>query len=124
MSHTLAYLGGATIFAWGVAHLIPTRSVMAGFGPLSAENSRILTMEWVAEGLTLCFIGVLAALVARHAGGGGAAVTIVLRSCAGMLVAMAVLSGFTGARTSVLPMKLCPLVKATVAGMFIAATMA
>lgn len=37
------------------------------------------------------------------------------RVCAGFLVVVAVLSFFTGARTSVIPMKICPFVKLSAA---------
>ncbi len=55
----LLYLGSIIITLWGVSHIIPTKSVVAGFGTLSSDNYRIITMEWVAEGLTLVFIGLL-----------------------------------------------------------------
>jgi hypothetical protein len=97
--------------------------VVSGFGALTADNARIITMEWVAEGLTLCFIGVLAALITTTIGSGQPATAVVLRACAGMLVALSVLSALTGARTSLLPMKLCPYVKIAVAGMFVVASM-
>jgi hypothetical protein len=48
----LLYIGSVIIILWGVAHIIPTKSVVAGFGSLSIDNFRIITMEWVAEGLT------------------------------------------------------------------------
>jgi hypothetical protein len=79
-------------------------------------------MEWIAEGLTLCFIGVLAGLITATVGIGQFATVLVLRACAVMLVILAILSAFTGARTSVLPMKLCPYVKTVVAGMFVVAS--
>ena len=55
----LLYLGSIVITLWGVSHIIPTKSVVAGFGTLSSDNYRIITMEWVAEGLTIIFIGLL-----------------------------------------------------------------
>ena len=55
----LLYLGSIVITLWGVSHIIPTKSVVAGFGTLSSDNYRIITMEWVAEGLTMVFIGLL-----------------------------------------------------------------
>jgi hypothetical protein len=65
MSDTiLLYLGAAILFVWGVAHVIPTRNDVAGFGSLSEDNRINITMEWVAEGLALAFVGVLVALVA------------------------------------------------------------
>ena len=44
---------------------------------------------------------------------------IVYRACAGMLIAMAVLTGLHGARTSIIPMKICPYVKTTAAILFL-----
>jgi hypothetical protein len=38
---------------WGVAHLFATRGVVAGFGELTAGNRRIITMEWIVEGVAL-----------------------------------------------------------------------
>ena len=67
-SEVLTSAGAVIILLWGVAHLVPTRSVVHGFGPISVENRRIITMEWVAEGLTLCFLGVLVLLVVLREG--------------------------------------------------------
>ena len=57
ISDILLYTGAIIIFLWGVAHIVPTKSVVSGFGTISEDNKRIITMEWIAEGLTLCFIG-------------------------------------------------------------------
>ncbi len=46
------------------------------------------------------------------------AAPLVYRTSAGMLVVLAVLSQLTGARTAILPMKLCPYVKTAVAILF------
>ena len=119
MATILAYLGAGIIFMWGIGHLAPTRSVVSDFGQLTADNIRIITMEWLMEGLTLCFIGVLVALVTATIGQGHLATTIVLCACAGMLLVLAVISAFTGARTAVLPLKLCPVVKTAVALTFV-----
>lgn len=122
MQLALLYFGAVLIFAWGVGHLVPTRNVVAGFGELSADNSRIITMEWILEGLTLCFLGVLVALVAFTFGADEAATRLVARVAGGMLVGMAVVSLLTGARTSILPMKLCPAVKLVTAIAFFSAS--
>ena len=111
----LLYLGASLIFLWGVGHLVPTRDVVAGFGELSPDNEKIITMEWLIEGITLCFLGVLVAVVAWVLGPQATATHLVARLAAGMLLVLAVVSAFTGARTSVLPMKLCPFVKTVVA---------
>ena len=33
LNTVLLYLGAAILFIWGVAHILPTRNVVAGFGP-------------------------------------------------------------------------------------------
>jgi hypothetical protein len=119
MGETLVYIGAAIIFVWGVGHLAPTRSIAAGFGEISADNRRTLVMEWVAEGLTLCFLGVLAALVVAAGGLESQAGRVAVRAAAGMLFALAALSAATGARTSVGPMRACPIVKSVVAALYL-----
>ena len=79
-------------------------------------------MEWIAEGLTLCFIGLLVFAALLTAGSASQTVILVGRSCAVMLMVMAVLSAFTGARTTILPMRLCPFIKTLVAVFFLIAT--
>lgn len=115
----LLYVGSAIIFVWGIAHIIPTRSVVKGFGEISEDNTKIITMEWAAEGITLCFIGVLVLLVTAIGGSQSAVSALVYRISAGMLVVMAVWTALTGARTSVIPIKICPFVKTAVAILFV-----
>ncbi len=115
MGYVMVYIGSVVIFLWGIGHLIPTRSIVAGFGSLSEDNKRIITMEWIAEGLTLCFIGVLVFLVTSFAGPRNLVSVIVYRAAAWMLVVMAGLTFMTGAKTSITAMKICPLVKSIVA---------
>lgn len=123
MQQHLFTLGAGVITLWGVAHLMPTRNVVAGFGDLSADNRRIITMEWLAEGLTLCFLGILVFVAVRTLGADQEATHLVARASAAMLLVMAVLSWATGARTAILPMKLCPYVKTTVALLYLGATL-
>ena len=118
----LLFIGSAVIFLWGIGHIIPTRNVVAGFGELSPDNTKIITMEWLLEGITLCFLGVLVALVALILGPLDAATHLVARATAAMLLLMATISAFTGARTAILPMKLCPYIKSAVAVAFLLAT--
>ena len=115
----LLYVGSAIIIVWGIAHIIPTRSVVKGFGEISEDNTKIITMEWAAEGITLCFIGVLVLLVTVIGGSQGAVSALVYRISAGMLVVMAVWTSLTGARTSIIPIKICPFVKTAVAILFV-----
>jgi hypothetical protein len=62
----MLYASSTIIILWGIAHIaIPTKDIIKGFGPISMENKRILAMEWIMEGLTLCFIGLLVFLITR-----------------------------------------------------------
>jgi len=122
MSEILLYVGSGAIIVWGIAHIVPTKSVVRGFGELSNDNRLIITMEWIAEGLTLCFIGALVLVITIAAGTEGVASLYVFRGCAIMLIALAVLSLFTGAQTSVVPIKICPFVKGSVALLFFVAS--
>ena len=114
----LLYVGSAVTTVWGVAHIIPAKSVVAGFGPLSDDNKRIITMEWIAEGLALCFIGLLVLSVTLWGGPKNQVSIIVYRASALMLIVMAVLTSLTGARASIVPIKVCPLVKTAAAILF------
>lgn len=117
MKDTFLYIGSAVIVIWGIAHIIPTRAIVNSFKPVSKDNKRIITMEWIAEGLTLCFIGILVLLVT--ASGSGANQTIIYLASATMLIILAGLTAATGARTSIIPVKICPFVKTAVAILFI-----
>jgi hypothetical protein len=117
-SYVMVYIGSVVIFLWGMGHLIPTKSVVATFGSISPDNKRIITMEWIAEGLTLCFIGALVFLVTSFAGPQNLVSVLVSRAAAWMLVVMAGLTFMTGAKTPITAMKICPLVKSIVAILF------
>ena len=119
MSNWLMTCGAGLCVIWGAAHIFPVRAVVAGFGALSHDNRRILTMEWIAEGMTIMFLGLVVALVFRHVEDESSA-RLVVRACASMLIALAALSAATGARTSILPMRLCPVVKLTAASLLVA----
>lgn len=114
----LLYVGAAVITLWGIAHIVPTKSVVSGFGSISQDNKRIITMEWIVEGLTLCFIGLLVLFVTIWGEGRNQASAIVYLASAAMLVIMAALTSVTGAKTSTVPIKICPFVKVTVAILF------
>lgn len=76
--------------------------MVAGFGQLSLDNQRIFTMEWVAEGLALIFLGALPGCMLVFAPAQTAGV-LAFRGCALMLLVMAAWTAITGARTSVVP---------------------
>ncbi len=119
LNDILLYIGSAVLIVWGIAHIVPTRNVVNGFGAISQDNKRIITMEWVAEGLALCFIGLLVLLVTVLGDSQNDVSLIVYRASAGMLIVMAAWTALTGARTPIIPIKLCPFVKTIVAVLFI-----
>jgi len=115
----LLYIGSAVIIVWGIAHIVPTKSVVNSFGSISQDNRRIITMEWVAEGLTLCFIGLLVLFITLLSQSGNQVSDVVYWASGAMLLAMAGWTLATGARTSIIPIKICPAVKTIVAILFL-----
>jgi hypothetical protein len=115
LNNILIYIGSIIIIFWGIAHLIPTKTVIAGYGNISRDNKLILIMEWVAEGLTLIFIGALTLLINVLNGYKNPVSLNVFRISAVILLIMAILTAFTGARTKVVFFKVCPFVKTIVA---------
>ncbi|MFC1921509.1 hypothetical protein ACFLYQ_07285 [Chloroflexota bacterium] len=119
INEVLIYIGSGLIIIWGIAHLVPTKAIVNGFGQISEDNRKIITMESIAEGLTLIFLGVLVLLVTTVGGTGGTVSRLVLWASALMLLVMALLTVLTGARTSLLPYKICPVVKTAAAVLII-----
>jgi len=113
------YVGAAAIFVWGVAHLMATRPIVHGFGPISLDNRRVIAMEWIVEGVALCGVGLLVSLVTILEGPDNPAAVITYRVLAGMLAVFAGITALTGSRTTVLPMKMCPFIDAGVAVLFV-----
>ena len=110
--YMLAYIAAALIGAWGVAHALATKRVVAEFGQVTGDNRRILVQEWLAESFTMW--GVAALVVAVTATPVAAQVSaIVYHVAAGLLLALAGLTAFTGARTPVIWFKVCPVLLAT-----------
>ena len=105
----LLYLASFFLVFWGIAHLFPTRSVISEFGDISIDNQRIVAMEWINEGATLIFMGILVAAV-TYVDHNGAVSKTVYRLSFLMLNAMSVISLFTGFKISFLPYKLCPVI--------------
>ena len=105
----LLYAASALTGLWGVAHLFATRGVVEGFGDISVDNRRIITMEWIVEGVALVSLAALVAAVTAvdataTVSSGAYAVAIAT------LVALASVSLFTGFRVAFLPFRLCPFI--------------
>jgi hypothetical protein len=120
MSVILASIAAVIAVIWGIAHLIPTRNVVAGFGNLSKDNRLVITQEWIAEGISLIFLGILVGVVTMVGRGSSSVVATVYALAAAMLLIMAVLTALTGARGSVVFFKICPLVMTTAAVLLLA----
>ena len=118
LNQVLLYSGSAFISFWGIAHLFPTRSVVLGFGEISVDNKRIITMEWIVESIALIFIGLINALVTAIDHANSISLVIYLSSVVALLV-LAFVSFLTGFKVSFLPFKLCPVIFITAAGMII-----
>ena len=109
MQIVLLYLGAALTALWGISHLIPTRGVVEGFGEISDDNRHIITMEWIVEGVSLIFIGVLVAVVTAVDAEAVVSTAVYIVSAVGLLV-LALVSLFTGFKVKFLPFKLCPVI--------------
>jgi hypothetical protein len=109
MSQTVLYVAAGITSLWGIAHLAATRGAVADFGDISADNRRIITMEWIVEGVALIAIGSFVAVAAAIDVGSPVA-SGVFAVAIGTLVVLALVSLFTGFRVSFLPYRLCPFI--------------
>lgn len=123
MDGFLAYLAVGLVALWGVAHAIPTRQVIAGFGPITADNRRVLMQEWLAEAFTMWGIAAVVVVATAFGDAGSDLTNWVYRACAGLLIALAVLTGLTGARTQVIWFKVCPVLLGVSAAMLLTASL-
>jgi hypothetical protein len=109
MNHTLLYLASAISALWGLAHLFATKGVVKGFGEITLDNRRIITMEWIVEGVAL--ISTAAFVAAATAVAPAATVSSAVYGVAiGTLVALAAVSLATGFKIAFLPFRLCPFI--------------
>ena len=117
----LSYVAAALIGVWGIAHAVPTKRVVAGFTPITADNRRVLIQEWLAESFTMWGMAVLVVVVTASAADTRVIATV-YRTVAGLLVSLAVLTALTGARTPIVWFKVCPLLLATSAALLLLAS--
>jgi len=120
----LVYLAALALAGWGVAHLVPTRQVVASFGELSTDNRRVLMMEWVAEGVFHIGVACVLAVAVTVGAVGETVVEAILATCAVLLVVVGALTAATGARTPVVWFKICPAVLSGVAVVLLVAAFA
>ena len=72
-------------------------------------NRRIITMEWIVEGVALIFIGALVCTETLIDSGSAVASAVYIASSIA-LVLLALVSLFTGYKVNLLPFKLCPFI--------------
>jgi hypothetical protein len=112
INQILLYLGAAFLLFWGIAHLFPTRAVVNGFLDISLDNKRIITMEWIIEGVTLIFISVVVCSVTYIDYTSLISKTLYW-ICFIMLNVLSIISLLTGYKVDFLPFKLCPVIFTT-----------
>ena len=115
------YAGSVLLLFWGIAHLFPTKNVVEGFGDISLDSQRIIAMEWIIEGASLIFIGLLVASV-TFVDYTSLVSKTVYRISFLMLVALSVISIMTGFKINFVPYKLCPAIFITSAILIILGT--
>ncbi len=109
MNPILLFIAAGMTGLWGIAHLFATKGVIAGFGDLKSDNKRIITMEWIVEGIALISLGAFVAAAALIDPVSPVS-TAIYAVAIGALVVLAVVSLFTGFRIAFLPFRLCPFI--------------
>ncbi|MFX1597400.1 MAG: hypothetical protein ACFFBK_15190 [Promethearchaeota archaeon] len=110
MINLILLIGSILLIFWGFAHLIPTKSVVKDFGEITQDNKYIITMEWMIEGLSLIFIGVLVLFVTFFGDPAESASKLVYWLSTVMLFSFAFLSLMTCFKVNFIPFKLCPFI--------------
>jgi len=109
MNPILLYIASAMTGIWGVAHLFATKGVVNDFGDITTDNRRIITMEWIVEGVTLlsiaAFVGITTFIQPKAPVSCGVYIVAIFT-----LAAFAIVSLFTGFRIAFLPFRLCPFI--------------
>jgi hypothetical protein len=123
MAALLAYIAGAIVAVWGVAHAVPTRQVLAGFEPITTDNRRVVAQEWLAEAFTMWGIAAMVIVVTAAGGTESSARLWVYRVAAAVLAALGALTALTGARTPAIWFKVCPVLLASSAALLLAASL-
>ena len=120
MATVLALLAAGVVVLWGVAHVIPTRNVLA---PITVDNRRVVLQEWLVEAAAMWGIAALV-IVCTVVGGAASEVTSwVYRVAASQLVAVAVVTALTGTRTKVIWFKICPVLLTSSAVLLLVASL-
>ena len=109
MSNVLLFISSFFLVFWGIAHLFPTRNVIREFGQITTDNKRILAMEWINEGATLVFLGIIV-LAITLADPAHSVSRLVFICIFGFLNVLSMISLFTGFKVNFVAYKVCPLI--------------
>ncbi|MGO9584086.1 MAG: hypothetical protein ACLP36_14925 [Acidimicrobiales bacterium] len=118
----LAYVAASVVGLWGVAHILPTARVVHGFSDTSRDNRLVVAQEWVAEAMTMWFIAAVVVVATALGSSHQALADWIYRASAIMLLAVAVLTAATGARTAVIFFKICPALLSVTAALLLTAS--
>ena len=99
--------GRGVVALRGVAHVLPTRNVLAGFAPISVDNRRVVLQEWLVEAVTMWGIAALV-VVCTVVGGGASQVTSWFCRAAATAGRRGGGHPLTGADAKVIWFKICP----------------
>ncbi len=83
----------------------------------------MVLQEWMAEAFTMWGLAALVVAATLVGGAGIPTTEWVYRIAAGILVAIAVLTSFTGSRTPVIWFKVCPVLQIGSAGLLVTASL-
>ena len=119
----LRVVGSVVLIVWGIAHIVPVCSILRGFGEISKENRRVVSSTWIAEGITVIFVGAIMGLTSYYGNIFADFENLLTQACAGFLLGIALLDVFTKSRNPVLPMKLCPIIVGGAGVLYLVATM-
>lgn len=109
MNQALLYVAAGLTGVWGVAHLFATKGVVKGFGDISVDNRRVITMEWIVEGVALLSVAAVVATVTALDYSSSAAEGVFIVAITTLLV-LALVSVFTGFRVRFFAYRLCPFI--------------
>jgi len=109
VNEILLYIAAVLTGFWGMTHLFATSSVVKGFGTLTEDNRRIITMEWIVEGVALISTAAYIAAVTKVEPAAPVSSAVYAVAIA-TLVALAIVSLFTGFKVAFLPFRLCPFI--------------
>jgi hypothetical protein len=107
---------------WGIAHVLPTARVVEGYHDTSHDNRLVIAEEWIAEAMAMWLIAAVDAIATATRSAQPSLTDWIYRASAIMLLAVAVLTAFTGARTPIIFFKICPLLLSTTAALLFAAS--